>query len=282
MDGIYNNKREVNNNLTKESLIIECILLLKKVRQSKPLIHVIPNMVSASFVADAVSCVGARPIMAIAKEEVEEITSHADALVVNMGQPSQEKEKAVLVSLETAKNCKIPVVIDPVGAGASSYRREMMGKIINDSWEGIIKGNYFELETLQNGILQFQGVDSVNGNDILPPKESNRIFVMTGDEDIIMTSKTQYRLSHISKEQPYKIVGTGCVAAGLCGVYSSVAKEKEIAAVTALSVLSIALEKVRNIKGYGSYKMAVLNQLSEIDKEELQLYLEEILIIESI
>jgi hydroxyethylthiazole kinase len=283
MDGGYpitTNQKEIKKTeIELDKFIEECVHLLSEVRQKNPLIHVIPNMVSASFVADAISCVGARPFMAMAEEEIAEVVSHSNALVVNMGQPNDDKVKAVLLALHTANRCQIPIVLDPVGAGASNYRSNTMTKILGLSWEGIIKGNPYEIENIQKKILQHQGVDAKGNVEIAVPLSSQRIYAITGQVDYVWTNTHQYQMKHLTEDIPYKIVGTGCVAAGLCGVFHAVTKKREVAAVTALALLSLAQESARNV-GYGTYKISILDKLSRIPTEELKAYLKEVLDIQ--
>ena len=94
------------------------------VKDQAPLVHMIANYVTASFCADVMAAMGARPLMAQAPEEMEEITGSADGLAVNLGQPSEEKYLACERALQTAGNLGLPAVLDPVGAGASGYRKK--------------------------------------------------------------------------------------------------------------------------------------------------------------
>ena len=102
------------------------------VKDQAPLVHMIANYVTASFCADVMAAMGARPLMAQAPEEMEEITGSADGLAVNLGQPSEEKYLACERALQTAGNLGLPAVLDPVGAGASGYRGFM-------AWEGLVR-----------------------------------------------------------------------------------------------------------------------------------------------
>lgn len=239
------------------------------------MIHILPNMVSASFVADAVSCTGARPLMALAFEEISDITSHADALVVNMGQPDQNRHRTALLAIETAALNQVPITLDPVGAGASTFRSRIMNEILERRWDGIIKGNSAEMENLRNGTLQFQGVDAQGEMEHIQMGGSGRVFAVTGKTDRILASNMTFEICRGSEEIRHRIVGTGCVAAGLCGVYSSVCRDRKAAAVTALAVLAKAQQSGMEVSGYGTAKMEILNHLSRTDALEMRAYLKE-------
>ena len=144
-----------------DAVIAEIMEKLERVRARRPLLHMIPNTVTAAFCADAIAAVGGRPLMAQAPEEMEEITGHADGLVVNLGQPSREKYTACRSALETAARIGLPVVLDPVGAGASEYRRGRTAALAGLPWSGVIKGNGAELHGVLTGGLSHSGVDSV-------------------------------------------------------------------------------------------------------------------------
>ena len=136
------------------------------VKDQAPLVHMIANYVTASFCADAMAAMGARPLMAQAPEEMEEITGSADGLAVNLGQPSEEKYLACERALQTAGNLGIPAVLDPVGAGASGYRKKASASLCAASWpgrawSGVLKGNSSEIHTVLTGAAAHSGVDSV-------------------------------------------------------------------------------------------------------------------------
>ena len=147
--------------LEAETVREEILRSVRELKEIRPLLHMIPSYVTAALCADAISAAGGRPLMAQAKEEMEEITGSADGLAVNMGQPSEEKFLSCRLALETAAKKGIPVMFDPVGAGASAYRREMMAELLSIPWSGVLKGNSSEIHTLLTGALAHDGVDSI-------------------------------------------------------------------------------------------------------------------------
>lgn len=146
----------------KHQTIEEVVEAFTSLKAKEPLIHVIPNSVTASFCADALSSLGARSVMAVSPSEVAEITAHSDCVVLNLGQPTEEKLFALKYSLTAATKYHKSIVFDPVGAGASSYRRDAIKDIMSIPWKGIIKGNMSEIQSILTKELQYNGVDDAH------------------------------------------------------------------------------------------------------------------------
>lgn len=265
-------KSDQTGYLNKEQYIVRIQEVINLVKREQPLIHIIPNGVSAAFTADAAAAAGARPLMAVSEREIEEITSHAGALVVNMGQPTEEKRSAALLALSIAGQQSIPVVLDPVGAGASGYREEILRELEAVSWEGIIKGNCGEIHTMQTGQLKHQGIDSLEEEEIIQPPDDRRILAVTGRRDRILMKEQIITLKHDSY-RVYPLVGTGCMAGILCGVYYAAEPDRGTAAAAGLTAAAYVQEMAATACGYGSCKAAVLDEISRIDTGRLGDYL---------
>jgi hydroxyethylthiazole kinase len=250
---------------------------------------VIPNNVSAAFMADVLCAVRARPLMAVAPDEMEEIVSGADALAVNLGQPVPEKFEACKKALQAAALTGTPAILDPVGAGASSYRLTMALALKEIPWKGIVKGNRAEQRALEENCLSHTGVDCIdNGAGVIDDPESTgnqkqlwrpviketggRTLVLTGREDTVLSDRMELTLLHTG-DLPYDLTGTGCAAGALCGAFLAVLKEPEFAAAAALSLLGLAMEKADGAAGYGSYRIRILDMLSETGPEELAAFM---------
>lgn len=248
---------------------------MDEIRKRAPLIHIIPNQVTAGFMADAVAAVGARPIMAVNPMEFEDITGHAEALVINLGQLNEEKIEAAKKALEVAKARKRLVTIDPVGISASEYRKREMLALIGEDYQGIIKGNSGELHCLQTGQLSYEGVDSLHPQRIKPPSKAGQVYVVSGATDWILSNEETVRLKK-EKGTRYSVVGTGCVAGALCGVFQSVTKDSFFSAICAMSLLGFVIEQANAMQGYGTYKQGILDGLSRMEgkEDEFRTYLE--------
>lgn len=202
------------------------------VRKERPLVHMISSAVTGALCADAIAAVGGRPVMAQAKEEMEEITASADGLAVNLGQPSNEKYLACRRAMETAASCGLPVILDPVGAGASEYRRAAASGLFTIPWSGIIKGNSSEIHTVLTGAMAHSGVDSIGTFShreeaeqfLHMMRENGRELVIaeTGIVDKILwldekCGKVREILLKHSSERPVVLVGTGCMTGAVLG-----------------------------------------------------------------
>ena len=178
---------------------------VQKIRDLKPRIHMIPNIVTATLCADALSAVGARPIMAMYAEELEDVIQQADGFVANLGQPDEEKIKSVHRGIIAANERDIPIVIDPVGCCATEFRKRFVKDILRYDFTGIIKGNYAEISSILNGEsiktgvdsqLQAEDFDRLLNNYIQKCREDNdnnkdkRVYIATGETDYILIKKT--------------------------------------------------------------------------------------------
>ncbi len=133
---------------------------LKLLRSKSPLVHNITNYVVMNNTANALLSIGASPVMAHAIEEVKEITTISSSLVVNIGTLSEKWIDSMLLATKHAKELGKPIVLDPVGAGASKLRTETCKRIIEIACPDIIRGNASEIMALMDSNIQTKGVDS--------------------------------------------------------------------------------------------------------------------------
>ena len=258
-------------------MINEVIEVYEKLKAEKPRIHMIPNEVSAAFCADLLAAIGAKPVMAIEPKEVAIITEHAKCLVVNMGQLTDRKYKAIQESVKVACTKGIPVVLDPVGVGASSYRLECVNEILDMSWKGLIKLNYSEYEAVTGQKLTYSGVDS-DPNSISQKVISFHRFgegkacCLTGREDWIGERKWEVMVKHTPSRLP-QIVGSGCSLGALCGAIRAVEEKSVLACSVASYLMSIAaLQAEEKAIGYMDYKMYLIDALYGIKIDALKKY----------
>ena len=236
-----------------------------RIRKQRPLVHMIPNSVTVSLCTDGLSALGARPLMAKAPEEMEEIVSYADALVVNMGQPDAEKLKAAEIALRTAEKRKMPIVWDPVGAGASRYRKEACQKLLCLPWTGIVKGNRSEIAALQTELLPHHGIDAVGEVVVQYHAEDQRIWAVSGKEDVVFSKEEHWHLSH---EEGKKLIltGTGCLTGAVMGACHAVEEDPMVAAMAAFVIMASAGREAGKQCGYGSQKTALLDALTKVSE----------------
>ena len=248
------------------------------IRREKFLIHMIPNTVSAAFCADGLAALGARPLMAVALEELGEIVAQADGCVVNLGQLSQGKLAAAKVALQCAAQENKPLVLDPVGCGASSFRLGAVQELLGLPWKGMVKGNHSEIFSLQQGKLTREGIDSLQNRSLAGRLKPGCTYLVTGGSDCILWEGGRAKLPHRGALRQ-NVVGTGCLTGAVAGACSSaartMAKEKMtgntkaagrkncdiLAAASASLGMAFALGRAGKEEGYGAAKSAILDGL---------------------
>lgn len=251
--------------------------VFRAIRRDRPLIHMIPNNVSAALCADGLSALGARPLMAVAVQEMTEITRQADGSVINLGQPDLDKWKAARLVLTEASRLKKPLVLDPVGCGASEFRLKSVQELLSLPWQGIIKGNCSEIYSIQQNQLTREGIDAVTEREISENLPKGRVYLVTGRTDLVLWEKKSMRLScerehHPEKGSRYNIVGAGCLAGAVAGACYSVV-QAEVAAVAASLGMAFSLEKAAQTSGYGASKTTLLDALCRLSEKEFEHWL---------
>ncbi len=245
-----------------------------KIRKSSPLIHNITNYVVMNTTANALLAIGASPVMAHAAEEVVEITGLAQALVLNIGTLSTPWIEAMLKAGKEAHRRRIPVVLDPVGCGATQFRTDTAQKLIHELRPAVIRGNASEIRALISSGAATKGVDSLHTPDevrndaIALSHAAGCVVSVSGSIDLIVEGN---QLIRIANGHPLmtKVTGMGCTASALTGAFLAVNESPLSAAAHAMAVMGIAGElAAERAVGPGSFQMHfldVLYGLSETD-----------------
>lgn len=250
------------------------------VRESNPLVHNITNVVVTNFTANGLLALGASPVMAYAKEEVAEMASIAGALVLNMGTLRPEEVEAMLLAGKSANVNHVPVLFDPVGAGATSYRTEVVRHIPAEIDLAIIRGNAAEIANVINERWEIKGVDAGAGNGNIvsiarqAADELNTVAVITGKEDVV-TDGERTILIRNGHSILTKVTGTGCLLTSVIGAFVAVEKDYVKAAVAALTFYGVAAElaAAKTVEqGPGSFQIEFLNQLANITSDDIEKY----------
>ncbi len=248
---------------------------LALIRERKPLIHNITNYVVMNFTANALLSMGASPVMAHAEEEVEEMVSFAGALVINIGTLSEPWIRSMLRAGGKASELKKPVILDPVGSGATSLRTRTAMQIIEQVDVTVIRGNASEVLSLKKKGSKTRGVDSIHSVDDaaetagILAAELGTVLAITGPVDLVTDGS---RIARIKNGHPMMgmVTGTGCVATAVSGAFLAVDPNPVDAMVSALGFLGLAGEKAgAAAAGPGSFQAAFLDALYAITPEEL-------------
>ncbi|MEX2461391.1 MAG: hydroxyethylthiazole kinase [Paenibacillaceae bacterium] len=253
--------------------------LIETVRENNPLIHNMTNEVVTNFTANGLLALGASPVMAYAIEEVADMAKIAGALVLNMGTLNAGLVEAMIVAGRSANAHGVPVIFDPVGAGATAYRTETARRILNQVNISIIRGNAAEIANVIGEEWAIKGVDagSNTGANVkrLAVKAAQilgTIAVITGKEDIITDGKNGYL---IQNGHPIltKVTGTGCLLTSVIGAFAAVDHNLLIGAASALAFYGVAAELAaerKGVEGPGSFQVEFLNQLSKESVADLE------------
>ncbi len=251
--------------------------LYQEVKKKKPLVYSITNYVTVNDVANTILSVGAAPLMADDEEEVTQIASFSSSLVINIGTLNKRVIKSSIIAGKKANEVNIPVILDPVGVGASTLRNDAVKDLLKNIKFTVIKGNITEIKAMYLQKHTTSGVDvsssdklSTNNLDetvLLLKKialELDTIIVATGEIDII-TDGTSTSLCYNGNEKMSLITGTGCMTAAIIASFCSVTKDHFDATIKAVSLMGqagdIALTKYR---GLGSFRVDIIDALSNI------------------
>jgi hydroxyethylthiazole kinase len=249
---------------------------LATLRERKPLIHQITNYVVMNETANATLALGALPVMAHAIEEVEEMVALAGALVLNIGTLSPHWIDAMLLAGKAANTRSVPVVLDPVGAGATRYRTDAARRILDEVDVAVLRGNAGEIATLVGVKAEVRGVESVAAGG--EPAELARaaggtlglVASVTGPVDHVSDGD---RVLAVANGHPLlaSITGTGCMSTAVTGCFLAVAPDRPLeAAAEALVAFGLAGEAAaREAKGPGSFHAGLYDALAALDPATL-------------
>lgn len=259
-----------------ENLAEQAARNLRAVRERKPLVHNITNFVVMNYTANALLAMGASPVMAHAINEVEEMVSHAGALVLNIGTLTDEWVAAMIAAGRKATDKKIPIVLDPVGSGATRLRTESARKILSQTRVSVLRGNASEILSLQDDNSRTKGVDAVHGVDEaartagILAAELGSTLAITGPVDLITDGRCVVRVAN-GHPLMASVTGTGCTATAAVGAFLAVDPDPVGAAATALAFFGLAGEVAgASATAPGSFMIKMLDALFTITPEQLQ------------
>ncbi|MDN2662607.1 hydroxyethylthiazole kinase [Psychromonas sp. 14N.309.X.WAT.B.A12] len=257
----------------KQQLITHALLSL---REQKPLVVNITNYVVMNNTANALLAIGASPIMAHSRQELAEMMSFSGALVINIGTLDSQWIPRMLYAVEQANANNKPVVLDPVGCGASSIRTETSRQIAALAKQLIIRGNASEIIALAGEQATSKGVDALDSSEsavnaaryLVETYRCN--VVISGEVDYIINSNSEIQLHNGHAMMPY-ITGMGCSLSALTGAFAAIGEQTGLAAAAILGIAGELAEK--KSAGPGSLQMNLLDVLYQIDSEMINQHL---------
>jgi len=262
--------------------------ILKNVQQKTPLVHCITNYVTVNDVANVLLACGGSPIMADDEKDAVEITAICNALVINIGTLNQRTIATMLKTGKKANELSHPVVLDPVGAGASSLRTDTTFKLLEEVKFAVLRGNISEIKTVSKGSGTTKGVDA-DVSDAVTEKnldetisfakelsaKTNAVIAISGAIDIVTDASKAYIIRN-GHPMMAKITGTGCMLTAVIAAYCAANPENHLdataAAVSAFGLAGeIAYDKlVKTDGGNASYRTYLIDAVSKIDAEAIK------------
>lgn len=251
---------------------------LAKISETQPLIHHLTNVVTVNDCANITLAIGGSPVMASDPQEVEEVVSHAAALVMNLGTPDATKIQAMLLAGKRANALGIPIVFDPVGIGAIAFRRQSAAKLLQAVQPTVIRGNLAEIKTLAGLATAARGVDAAtdtaDGCQIaqLAAVKLNCVVVLTGKTDYVAGHQAIY---HIDNGHPLlaRVTGTGCMSTSLIACFCGTGGNDLASAIGGIAAMGIAGELAAQTlqpnEGTGTFRVRLFDMVSKLTPERL-------------
>ena len=249
---------------------------LEAIRAQRPLVHHITNFVVMNDTANVTLQVGALPVMAHAREEVGEMVAMAGALVLNIGTLTPDWVESMLAAGRRANELGVPVVLDPVGAGATALRTESARRLLATLRVRVVRGNAGEIGALYGTGGVVKGVESMGGveDPLRLAQEAARawgtVVAITGKRDIVADGR---RALGVDNGHPYltTLTGTGCMSTTMVAAFAAVEPDGLVAAAAGLACFGLAAERAaEQARGPGSFKAALLDALYHLQPADLE------------
>lgn len=254
----------------------ELASLLRRIRERKPLVHHITNMVVMNDTANITLAIGALPVMAHAPEEVEEMVGLAGALVLNIGTLTAEQIESMLLAGKRANKLGIPIVLDPVGAGATRFRTQNVLRLLAELRISVLRGNAAEIGSLIGVASETRGVESISTDAspaIIARNAANHFgctVAITGVRDVIVDGE---RIAEVNNGHPMlaSITGSGCMSTSLIGAYLAIEPDAWPAAIAALISMGVAGEAAAlKADGPGTFRSHLMDAVTALSYEQLR------------
>ena len=249
---------------------------LVAIRENKPLIHNITNYVVMNYTANALLSMGASPVMAHAPNEVEDMVAFAGALVLNIGTLTDDWISSMIKAGKKASELGTPIILDPVGSGATPLRTNSAKSIISQTKTRVIRGNASEILSLRDENSKTKGVDSIHSVEEAAEaarnlaEELQTTLAITGPVDLITDGAKVLRVSNGHPLMAY-VTGTGCTATATIGAFLAVDSDPLSATATALAFFGLAGEiAAETASAPGTFMIRLLDALYSITPEQLR------------
>ena len=250
---------------------------LLNVRRLRPVVHTITNYVTANDCANLLLAAGASPIMADAPEEASQIAAIADAVVLNLGTLNAYRREAIWLAGKAAHAAGKPIVMDPVGVGASDFRRDTAQTLLVEAKPTVIRGNRSEIHALLTGETGERGVDTADLRDTgdetarLLAKQTGAVVLQTGETDLVTDGERMISI-HGGSRMLCLVTGAGCMLSALTGAFLAANPELPLqAAASAAETMSvcaeIAAKRLPADEGNASFRTRLIDAMCNLTPE---------------
>ena len=262
-------------NLDANQLARKTIEILREIRTRRPLVHHITNFVVMNTTANVTLAVGASPIMAHAMEEMEAMSSFSNALNLNIGTLTPQWVDSMVAAGKTAGARGIPIILDPVGSGATAFRTAATLKILAEVPVTIVRGNASEIMSLFSakeeikirGVDSLETVENVRAGAHHLAGELRKVVAVTGEIDFVTNGDVSVEVLN-GHPMFGRVTGTGCAATAVISCFAAAEPDPLVAAAAALGYYGLAGEEAARISsGPGSFQVALYDALYNISEE---------------
>ena len=246
--------------------------MIELVRRINPLVLCITNDVVKPFTANGLLALGASPIMSGEKKEMADIVKHSGAVLINIGTCTEDKIPLYENAAKESNQNQLPLVLDPVGYGASKFRRDVTNHILDNYKVDLIKGNTGEIMALAGMDVETKGVDSIasgQAEDIVKTayEKLNVPILVTGKSDAFTDGENLISLDN-GHEFQEKVTGSGCLLGAICASFLAVERTAG-SIVKAVSLYNIAAEKAALISsGPGMFQVQLIDEIYKFTEED--------------
>ncbi|MGL5670531.1 MAG: hydroxyethylthiazole kinase, partial [Cetobacterium sp.] len=260
----------MNKDIKKEEVVDEIILALKNIKEKTPLVYHLTNTVTINDCANITLAIGGSPLMSFCMEEIEEIIGFSSSVVLNIGTMDKSMETMAVEVGKIANKLKKPIILDPVGVGATKARKNLVNLLLKEVRFTVIKGNTAEIKSLLNLDSLSRGVDSLEKDDSgeklvkLAAEKFNSIVAITGEIDYVGNQELVFKIMNGHKIMGL-VTGTGCMISSLIGAYLGGGNNPLISALSGVVSMGIAGELAeKKFIGTGSLKVDIIDNISNL------------------
>lgn len=247
---------------------------LKQIKEKKPLVLNLTNHVAMDLTANALLALGASPIMSFFSEELKELVSLSHSLVINLGTLDRAFIASAHLAMQESKEGNKPVVLDPVGAGATQRRTETARDLLRRGGVSVLRGNASEIAAVFGEGFSTKGVDStIDASSLFPFLEKEATaqtyaIAISGKTDFIFHSRRMATVSN-GTAQMSQVTAMGCTASALTGAFLGIGVPPFEASLFAFATMGIAGEKAEHCsRGPGSFRVNFIDALASLKEED--------------